>query len=161
MSTHPTLLYTTLHHTTYTISPLFLIGRSRLKSLKHPHEIITGKTSSISHQILGFSSSSSGSVINASTPGITSWEDICVISSKVVVFFDHPGKNLIKTLSGLTGRSPHYACLLISSLDGDVSLCSGDYWQWTLALRVPVIIILTKTGKCDTPFTDTPFTTLM
>lgn len=57
-------------------------GRSRLNMFRHLHEIRSGRTSSISHEVLGFDAR--GGVINYSE-AVTA-EEICENSSKLVTF---------------------------------------------------------------------------
>lgn len=59
-------------------------GRSRLNMLRHLHEIQSGRTSSISHEILGFDAE--GNTVDYSTCSTT--EGICERSSKLLTFID-------------------------------------------------------------------------
>ena len=86
-------------------------GRARLNMFRHLHEIQSGRTSSISHEILGFDSEGrSIDYTNCKTA-----EEICDNSSKVITFIDLGGhqKYLKTTIYGLTGYSPHYAMLVV------------------------------------------------
>lgn len=76
-------------------------GRARLNMLRHLHEIKTGRTSSISHEIIGFDSA--GHVLNYAE--MATAEEICEHASKVVTFIDLAGhrKYLRTTVLGLTG----------------------------------------------------------
>lgn len=71
--------------------------------LRHLHEIKSGRTSSISHEIIGFDNE--GHVLNYAE--LTTAEEICEHASKVVTFIDLAGhrKYLRTTLLGLTGES--------------------------------------------------------
>ena len=81
-------------------------GRSRLNMLRHLHEIKSGRTSSISHEIIGFDNE--GHVLNYAE--MTTAEEICEHASKVVTFIDLAGhrKYLRTTLLGLTGNLNNY-----------------------------------------------------
>ena len=70
--------------------------------LRHLHEIISGRTSSISHEIIGFDNK--GQVLNYSA--MKTAEEICEKAAKVVSFIDLAGhmKYLRTTLLGLTGK---------------------------------------------------------
>jgi GTPase len=46
-------------------------GRSRLSLLRHRHEILSGRTSSIAHEIIGFTPQ--GGLINYATTNVTTW----------------------------------------------------------------------------------------
>ncbi|KAJ3244075.1 GTP binding protein [Chytriomyces hyalinus] len=119
-------------------------GKSRLNLLRHRHEIETGRTSSISHQIIGFNAR--GDLVNYGSTNVSTLEQICESSAKIVSFLDmcgHP-KYQKTTLSGLTGHSPDYACLIISANAGGVSEVPREHLGIAVALLVPVFIVMTK-----------------
>ncbi|KAJ3030671.1 UNVERIFIED_CONTAM: GTP binding protein [Siphonaria sp. JEL0065] len=119
-------------------------GKSRLNLLRHRHEIETGRTSSISHQIIGFDAR--GDLVNYGTTNISTLEQICEASAKIVSFLDmcgHP-KYQKTTLSGLTGHSPDYACLIIGANAGGVSEVPREHLGIAVALMVSVFIVITK-----------------
>ncbi|KAK3755477.1 hypothetical protein QZH41_017632, partial [Actinostola sp. cb2023] len=120
-------------------------GRARLNLFRHLHEIQSGRTSSISHEILGFSSS--GEVINYSES--RSAEDICEQSSKLITFIDLAGhhKYMKTTIFGLTGYSPDFAMLLIAGNSGIVGT-TKEHLGLTMALRVPTYVVITKIDVC-------------
>lgn len=70
--------------------------------LRHLHEIKSGRTSSISHEIIGFDSK--GRILNYAE--MMTAEEICDHASKIVTFIDLAGhkKYLRTTLLGLTGK---------------------------------------------------------
>lgn len=88
-------------------------GRARLNMFRHLHEIQSGRTSSISHELFGFDSE--GNVIDYTK--CASAEEICENSTKLITFIDLAGhqKYLKTTITGLTGYSPHYVMLVVSS----------------------------------------------
>ncbi|KAI9318892.1 P-loop containing nucleoside triphosphate hydrolase protein, partial [Zopfochytrium polystomum] len=119
-------------------------GKSRLNLLRHRHEIESGRTSSISHQIIGFDPR--GDLLNYGCSNITTWEQICETASKVITYLDlcgHP-KYQKTTISGLTGHSPDYACLIIGANAGGVSEVPREHLGIAVALKVPVFIVITK-----------------
>lgn len=83
---------------------------------RHLHEIQSGRTSSISHEILGFDSQ--GQPINYSSSELITAEEICDSSTKLVTFLDLAGhkKYLRTTIQGLSGYSPHHAMLVVCFL---------------------------------------------
>lgn len=91
-------------------------GRARLNMFRHLHEIQSGRTSSISHEILGFNSQ--GQPINYSSSELITAEEICDSSTKLVTFLDLAGhkKYLRTTIQGLSGYSPHHAMLVVSEV---------------------------------------------
>lgn len=77
-------------------------GSARLNLFRHLHEIQSGRTSSISYEILGFDSK--GCAMTYST--CRTAEEICDCSKKLITFIDLAGhqKYLKTTVFGLTGE---------------------------------------------------------
>ena len=102
-------------------------GLSRQKLFRHQHEMDTGRTSSVSYNILGFDSK--GSIVNnPSHDSKLDWVQICTDASKVTTFIDLAGheRYLKTTVFGLTGHAPHYAMLMIGSNAGIVGMTKGE-----------------------------------
>ncbi|KAJ3177627.1 GTP binding protein [Geranomyces variabilis] len=119
-------------------------GKARLNLLRHRHEIASGRTSSISHQILGFDPH--GTPINYASNNVSTWAQICEASSKIITFLDmcgHP-KYQKTTLSGLTGHSPDHACLIIGANSGVLPDVSREHLRIAVSLKVPVFAVITK-----------------
>ncbi|KAG0197150.1 GTP binding protein, partial [Mortierella sp. GBA30] len=119
-------------------------GKARLNLLRHRHEISTGRTSSISHEIMGFTSK--GETVNYSTTNISSWQEVCESSAKVVTLLDtcgHP-RFLKTTISGLTGHSPDYTCLVVDSRVGGVNEMTREHLALSVALGLPIFVVVTK-----------------
>ncbi|KAI8910909.1 P-loop containing nucleoside triphosphate hydrolase protein [Gorgonomyces haynaldii] len=119
-------------------------GKARLNILRHTHEIETGRSSSLSYQIIGFDPH--GTLVNYGCHMVSTWEQICSKSSKIVTFMDtcgHP-KYQRTTLGGLTGSDPHYACLVMSANVGYMPDVSKEHLRISLELNVPVFIVLSK-----------------
>ncbi|KAF9274301.1 GTP binding protein [Mortierella alpina] len=119
-------------------------GKARLNLLRHRHEISSGRTSSISHEIMGFTAK--GETVNYSTTNISSWQEVCESSAKVVTLLDtcgHP-RFLKTTISGLTGHSPDYACLVVDSRVGGVSEMTREHLALAVALGLPTFVVVTK-----------------
>merc|ERR1719411_2536736 len=116
-------------------------GRARLALFRHLHEIQSGRTSSISHEILGFDSE--GNPIDYTK--CSTAEEICENSTKLITFIDLAGhhKYLRTTISGLTGYSPHYAMLVVSAGAGVVPM-TQEHLSIVEALEVPFFIMVTK-----------------
>lgn len=116
-------------------------GSSRLNLFRHRHEIQSGRTSSISREILGFSVD--GAPVTYSicrTP-----EEICEASSKLITFIDLAGhqKYLRTTVFGLMGHLPHFALLLVSAVSG-VAGTTKEHFNLAKALDLPVVIVVNK-----------------
>lgn len=122
-------------------------GLVRVNVFRHKHEVETGRTSSISQQILGFDSK--GEIVNYNLLGEQSWTKIIEGSAKVLTFIDLGGheKYLKTTLFGLTGHVPDYAVLVVGSNMGVVGM-TKEHLGIVLALKVPVIIVITKVDIC-------------
>lgn len=116
-------------------------GRSRLNMFRHLHEIRSGRTSSISHEVLGFDAR--GGVINYSE-AVTA-EEICENSSKLVTFLDLAGhrKYLRTTVAGLSGYSPHHVLLVVSAAAGVVGM-TREHLALAMALETPFFVVVTK-----------------
>lgn len=121
-------------------------GCARLNVFRHRHEVCSGKTSSISLQILGFDSQ--GNVIDQTCTRSRDYddEDICSQSIKIINFIDLAGdqKYLKTTVFGLSGYSPHYAVLVVSAFSG-VAPMTEEHLSLARALDVPIVIVVTKT----------------
>lgn len=120
-------------------------GRARLNLFRHLHEIQSGRTSSISHEILGFSSK--GEVINYSESRTV--EEICESSTKLITLIDLCGhqKYLKTTIFGLTGCSPDFALLMVSASTGVVGT-TKEHLGFALALDVPIFVVVNKIDLC-------------
>jgi len=94
--------------------------------------------------LIGFTPS--GTLINFATTNISTWEQICETSSKLITFLDtcgHP-KYQHTTISGLTGHSPDYACLIIPATGGGINDVAREHLGIACALKVPVFTVITK-----------------
>ncbi|KAG1472439.1 hypothetical protein G6F56_001538 [Rhizopus delemar] len=119
-------------------------GKARLNLLKHRHELESGRSSSISHEIIGYDSE--GELVNYATTNISTWEQICESSQKIVTFLDTCGfpKYLRTTMSGLMGYAPDYACLTIAGNSGTVSGMTKEHLSIAVMLEIPVFVVITK-----------------
>lgn len=123
-------------------------GRARLNVFNHKHEIECGRTSSVSEQILGFNAR--GETVNSlpSSRGF-SWAEIVAGSSKLISFYDLAGheKYLKTTISGMTGNQPDF-CLLLVGANMGVTRMTREHMGLAVALRVPIVVVLTKIDMC-------------
>lgn len=128
-------------------------GRARVALFRHPHEIETGRTSSVGGEILGFSTSGQPIFPNlehdtaatgAKREKLT-WEDICKRSAKVVSFIDLAGheRYFKTTLYGLSGCAPDYVMLMVGGNAGLIGM-SKEHLGVALALNVPIVVCVTK-----------------
>uniref|UniRef100_A0A4W4H8D4 Tr-type G domain-containing protein n=1 Tax=Electrophorus electricus TaxID=8005 RepID=A0A4W4H8D4_ELEEL len=122
-------------------------GRARLNLFRHLHEIQTGRTSSISFEILGFNSK--GEVVNYSESRTA--EEICESSSKMITFIDLAGhyKYLKTTIFGLTSYCPDFAMLVVGANTG-IAGTTREHLGLAMALKVPIFIVVSKVDLCGT-----------
>jgi GTPase len=104
-------------------------GAARMNVFNHRHEVETGRTSSISQQILGFNSK--GECVNymGSLHREMTWGDIIEQSYKVVSFIDLAGheKYLKTTVSGMTGHMPDYCFLMVGANMGVTKMTKEQF----------------------------------
>ncbi|KAI8076383.1 P-loop containing nucleoside triphosphate hydrolase protein [Gilbertella persicaria] len=119
-------------------------GRARLNLLRHRHELESGRSSSISHEIIGYDSE--GHLVNYATTNVSTWEQICESSNKIITFLDTCGypKYLRTTISGLMGYAPDYACLVVAGNAGAVTDMTREHLSIAVMLDVPVFVVITK-----------------
>ncbi|XP_067619613.1 GTP-binding protein 2 [Eurosta solidaginis] len=119
-------------------------GLARLIMFRHMHEIQSGRTSSISHETLGFDSQ--GNIINYKYNELMTAEEISDRSTKLVTFMDLAGhrRYMRTTVQALLGYSPHYAMLVVSAGSGCIGT-SKEHLSIVRALDMPFFIVVTKT----------------
>ncbi|KAI9803863.1 MAG: hypothetical protein M1825_001743 [Sarcosagium campestre] len=107
-------------------------GKSRLSLLRHRHELVSGVTSSVTQEIVGYRSIASDTtnaaeVINYASGNVSSWTDIHTASAsgRVVLFSDSAGHPRYRRtiVRGLVGWAPHWTFLCIAA-DQDSSRSS-------------------------------------
>jgi GTPase len=102
-------------------------GKSRLSLLKHRHELVSGLTSSVAQEVIGYKASSdplnAANVINYAAGNVTSWTDIHASSQggRLVFVSDSAGHPRYRrtTVRGLVGWAPHWTLLCIAADDGE------------------------------------------
>ena len=119
-------------------------GLARTNVFRHKHEIFSGKTSSISHQILGFDEN--GELTNYNNIEKSSWSQIVNKSYKIINFYDMAGikfnfkKNTLITLSN---DYLDYLLLVISAIDG-ITNKTIEFLNFGFYMKLPIITIFTK-----------------
>ncbi|KAF8438284.1 hypothetical protein BGX38DRAFT_1144954 [Terfezia claveryi] len=138
-------------------------GKSRLGLFRHRHELVSGVTSSVAQEILGYKPYSvwhnrGGEVINYSYGNISSWTDVHTAISnmaavpdtdrngRVVLLSDTAGHPRYRrtTIRSLVGWAPHYAFLLIPGDEPELSDASKRHLQLVLKLGLRLVILITK-----------------
>lgn len=118
-------------------------GRARLQMFRHYHEIKSGRTSSISHELLGFDDY--GNVINYKD-NVTA-EEISELSTKLVSFMDLAGhrRYMRTTIQAVSGYAPHYIALVIACYsNGSLNQMTIENLQLIKAFKIPFFVIVTK-----------------
>ncbi|EKF26678.1 GTP-binding elongation factor Tu family, putative [Trypanosoma cruzi marinkellei] len=130
-------------------------GSARAFVFKHKHEATTGRTSSISENFLGLSST--GEVVNYTIPalkrlggggGISAGQlaqEVVAQSAKVLTLYDLAGheRYLKTTVLGMTRNMPDYACIVISANNG-IQRMTKEHIALCLALKIPFFVVLTR-----------------
>jgi len=127
-------------------------GSGSFSIARHVHERVSGVTSSITHEILGYTSA--GKLVRTSNDSPLSWEQITQMSSKIIHFLDTCGspKYLRTTIRGLTGYGPDYAMLCISAgKGGGVTQATLDHLELLLLRNIPFFICVTKKDLAKVP----------
>ncbi|RDW78562.1 uncharacterized protein DSM5745_05414 [Aspergillus mulundensis] len=141
-------------------------GTSRLGLLKHRHEISSGVTSSVAHELIGYAPTASTDgfdVVNYASGNVAAWDDIHAASEggRLAFVSDLPGsvRYLKSTLRGLVSWAPHYVFLCIAATcEEESSLSLGidsseqpvdinlamSYLGLCNKLNIPVVVVITK-----------------
>ena len=119
-------------------------GLARQNVFRHKHEIFSGKTSSFSHQILGFDGE--GKLINYGDLLRPSISQIVSKSTKIINFYDMAGGNKTfnrTTLSTLSNEYLDYLLFVISAKE-DITKNTEDLLAFMYNVDLPVITIINK-----------------
>ena len=108
-------------------------GKSRLSLLKHRHEIVSGITSSLAQELIGYQEpafvnntiASNTNVINYASGNVSSWNDIHSVSERgrLVFVTDSAGHPRYRrtTVRGLISWAPHWTLCCVAADDGEDS----------------------------------------
>ncbi|KAF6256999.1 P-loop containing nucleoside triphosphate hydrolase protein [Scenedesmus sp. NREL 46B-D3] len=123
-------------------------GSARMAVFRHKHEIESGRTSSISQQVLGYDAE--GRVLNYVGVSPPTPADITAAASRMLTFIDMGGheKYLKTTLYGMTCTLPDYVLLCIDALCG-VTRITREHLAVAVALEVPTALVITKADAVD------------
>ncbi len=133
-------------------------GDARLSLLRHRHEILSGRTSSVAVEPLVLLNQE-GEYVPLRTDCFESTDHLTLTSQrqmleapKVLQFFDLPGmprfhRSMISTLTAVSG--PDMLCIVVAA-DEDIpdSLC--EYMNLANFLKIPLTIVLTKIDQAET-----------
>jgi small GTP-binding protein len=122
-------------------------GLTRSSVFNYVHELKTGRTSSIGHQILGFDYNSK--IVNYQGINKLSWTDIVQKSAKIISFFDLAGheKYLKTTILGLSSSFPDICMIIIDGNNG-IKPMTKEHILLCVSLKIPFILVITKIDMC-------------
>ncbi|CAB01578.1 Tr-type G domain-containing protein [Caenorhabditis elegans] len=120
-------------------------GKARIGIFRFPHEVRTGKTSSVCNDVIGFDNR--GKLVNYAQ---NSLEEMVEKSSKLVTLIDLAGdaKYQKTTIHGLTGYTPHFACLVVAA-DRGITWATREHLGLIAALNIPMFVLITKMDLVD------------
>ena len=126
-------------------------GLARARVFAHRHESASGRTSAVSHHIIGFDENRKPvrQPVAASASAVAknkSWREVVARSSSVLTFVDLAGheKYLKTTISGLTGQYPDCAIVVVGGNAG-VTKMTREHLGVAVALGIPILCVVTKT----------------
>ena len=119
-------------------------GLARTNVFRHKHEILCGKTSSFSHQILGFDEK--GELTNYGDLYQPSLSQIVSKSTKIINFYDMAGSSKTfnrTTISTLSNEYLDYLLFVISAID-PITKVTENLLRFIYNVDLPVITIINK-----------------
>jgi len=122
-------------------------GLMREKLFNFYHESSNGRTSSVGHEIMGFTAKGEFYTTKLAHTSKKNriWPDIVENSAKIVHLLDMCGheKYLKTTMHGLTSLYPDY-CLLVVGANMGISKMTREHLGISWALDMPIIVVFTK-----------------
>ncbi|MEM0173642.1 MAG: GTP-binding protein, partial [Sulfolobaceae archaeon] len=121
-------------------------GSLRSQVARHLHEVISGRTSSVTVRVIGFDDK--GSIVNWSIKDPLDEAEVMLRSSKIIRLIDLGGheRYLRTTLKGLLGYEIDYVMLVVGADDG-LSTMGKEHLAVASILKFPIIIVITKIDK--------------
>jgi GTPase len=141
-------------------------GRARTAILKHAHERVTGRTSSIAREIMGFEADGMAvgvrtSLTPASAPRVPDdnlrWSQIMECArdrgGRVITLLDLAGheKYLKTTVFGLTTFCPHLVLIVIGANTGRIVGTTREHLGLAIVLGIPIAVVVTKIDMAPKP----------
>jgi GTPase len=122
-------------------------GAARTSVFNFPHEMKSGRTSSIAHHILGYDNK--GDIVNYDASHKQDWREIVKKSSKIISFFDLAGheKYLKTTILGLSSSIPDL-CIITIGANMGITRMTKEHIFLCVMLNIPMAIIITKIDIC-------------
>lgn len=145
-------------------------GKSRLSLLKHRHEMVSGVTSSVAQELIGYKDTT---IVNYAHAGIESWVDIHdrAEGGRLLFVSDSGGHPRYRrtVLRGLMNWAPHWSILCIAADDSEQHMGShkpsdfrsavgnsvvdlvNAHLSLSLKLEVPMAVVITKMDIASKP----------
>lgn len=117
-------------------------GSARSYVFRFPHEIDTGRTSSIAKHIIGFNEK------NEQIKGLHFGDNLNHVN-KVITLVDLAGheKYLKTTIQGLSGQNIDYSMVLVGGNMG-VQRMTREHLGLLMAFHIPLFVVITKIDMC-------------
>ncbi len=118
-------------------------GRTRTRVFRHPHELETGRTSSVSIQVIGFDVD--GNIVNKDLIKKPSEMELLEKAVKTITFVDLAGheKYLKTTIFGLLGHVPQAGMLVVAANQGVLQM-TKEHLGLLVAINLPFFVVMTK-----------------
>jgi len=121
-------------------------GALRSAVARYLHEVISGRTSSITMRLLGFNER--GEAVNPACRDPLDEAEVTLKSSKTIRLIDLGGheRYLRTTLKGLLGYEVDYVMLVVGADDG-LSIMGREHLAVSAVLKFPIFVVITKVDK--------------
>ncbi len=121
-------------------------GGLRTAIARHLHEVLSGRTSSITLRLIGFDDS--GKIVNWQLKDPLDEAETTIKSTKIVRLIDLGGheRYLRTTLKGLLGYEVNYVMLVVGADDG-LSIMGKEHLALASILKFPIFVVITKVDK--------------
>ncbi|TRM85194.1 elongation factor 1-alpha [Sulfolobus sp. F3] len=121
-------------------------GGLRSTIARHLHEVLSGRTSSITLRLIGFDDN--GKIVNWQLKDPLDEAEVTMSSSKVIRLVDLGGheRYLRTTLKGLLGYEINYVMIVVGVDDG-LSIMGKEHLAIASVLKFPIFVLITKIDK--------------
>eukprot|EP00045_Choanoeca_perplexa_P010702 m.110230 g.110230 ORF g.110230 m.110230 type:complete len:569 (-) comp15363_c0_seq1:121-1827(-) len=123
-------------------------GAARLNLFRHNHEILTGRTSTLNTEVLGFNGH--GEVVNYQSDGdVATVAEVCDRANKLLHLRDSPGHSKYNktTMRALSDPQLDYVFIAVAANMG-FSARAKEHLTLAVALQRHVIVVVTKLDTC-------------
>eukprot|EP00299_Pterocystis_sp_00344_P013929 c6876_g1_i2.p1 GENE.c6876_g1_i2~~c6876_g1_i2.p1 ORF type:complete len:330 (+),score=78.21 c6876_g1_i2:37-1026(+) len=123
-------------------------GTARTRILRHKHELETGRTSSVSYEMLGFDEQNN--LLNDQCDPRPTATEIASKASKIVLISDLAGGERFTstTLSGVARHFPDWSIEVVSAIDG-INQTGVAHFRLVTELQIPTVFAVTKVDLCS------------